>query len=164
MNKILLESQEGVHYFTSLTLSIISTISSIASHLVQNPQTLQQFLSPLYVGAQNGLKSFLWLCHPCSASKVALLKGTWDQGSSPAHTLQHSWVLLRSSLPDPGCRAMMRTVWQRWDKVVTRGSRFPSWSLGRYRARIIPSELSGILEEHQATEPWCSRLLLIQTR
>ena len=28
---------------------MISTISSVASHSVQNPQTLQQFLSPLYI-------------------------------------------------------------------------------------------------------------------
>ena len=49
MNKTLLESQEGVLYFTSLALSMISTISTIASHSVQNPQTLQWFLSPLYI-------------------------------------------------------------------------------------------------------------------
>ena len=49
MNKTLLESQDGVLYFTSLALSMISTISSVASHSVQNPQTLQRFLSPLYV-------------------------------------------------------------------------------------------------------------------
>ena len=48
MNKTLLESQEGVLYFTSLALSMISAISSVASHSVQNPQTLQRFLSPLY--------------------------------------------------------------------------------------------------------------------
>ena len=48
MNKTLLESQEGVLYFTSLALSMISTISSVASHSVQNPQTLQRFLNPLY--------------------------------------------------------------------------------------------------------------------
>ena len=48
MNITLLESQEGVLYFTSLALSMISAISSVASHSVQNPQTLQRFLSPLY--------------------------------------------------------------------------------------------------------------------
>ena len=48
MNKTLLESQEGVLYYTSLALSMISAISSVALHLVQNPQTLQRFLSPLY--------------------------------------------------------------------------------------------------------------------
>ena len=49
MNKTLLESQEGVLYFTSLALSMISAISSVALHSVQNPQTLQRFLSPLYI-------------------------------------------------------------------------------------------------------------------
>ena len=48
MNKTLLESQEVVLYFTSLVLSMIFAISSVASHSVQNPQTLQRFLSPLY--------------------------------------------------------------------------------------------------------------------
>ena len=38
MNKTLLEIQEGVLYFTSLALSMISTISSVASHSVQNCQ------------------------------------------------------------------------------------------------------------------------------
>ena len=49
MNKTLLESQGGVLYFTSLVLSMVSAISSVASHSVQNPQTLQRFLSPLVV-------------------------------------------------------------------------------------------------------------------
>ena len=49
MNKTVLESQEGVLYFTSPALSMISAISSVASHSVQNPQTLQRFLSPLYL-------------------------------------------------------------------------------------------------------------------
>ena len=49
MNKTLLESQEGVPYFTSPALSMISAISSVALHSVQNPQTLQRFLSPLYI-------------------------------------------------------------------------------------------------------------------
>ena len=30
--------------------------------------------------------------------------------------------------------------------------------------KVVSSEPSGILEEHQATEPWCSRLLLIHQR
>ena len=41
---------------------------------------------------------------------------------------------------------------------------FPSKFLGRCGAEIVPSEPSGILEEHQASEPWCSQLLLIQMR
>ena len=49
MDKTLLESQEGVLYFTPPALSEISTLSSAALQLVQNPQTLQLFLSPLYL-------------------------------------------------------------------------------------------------------------------
>jgi len=48
MNKGLLESQEAVLYSTSLTLSIIPTLSGATSQVFQKPQTLQQFLSPLY--------------------------------------------------------------------------------------------------------------------
>ena len=59
MNKTLLESQEGVLYFTSLALSMISAISSVALHSVQNPQTLQRFLSPLYLMIS---KKWLFLC------------------------------------------------------------------------------------------------------
>ena len=45
------------------------------------------------------------------------------------------------------------------------GLPLPRRTLERCRAEgSFPSELSGIPEEHQATEPWCSRSLLIQTR
>ena len=49
MNKVLLESQEGVRYFIPPMLSEISTLSRVASQPVPNPQTLQRFLSPLYI-------------------------------------------------------------------------------------------------------------------
>ena len=49
MNKALLESQEGVLYFITLALSDIFTLSSAASQSAHNSQTLQGFLSPLYL-------------------------------------------------------------------------------------------------------------------
>ena len=48
MNKILIESQEGGLYSTPPALSMISVLSSAASQSIQNVQTLQRFLSPLY--------------------------------------------------------------------------------------------------------------------
>src|SRR6201996_853305 len=46
MNKPLLESQEGVLYFTTLALSEIPTLSSAASQSAQNSQTLQGVFEP----------------------------------------------------------------------------------------------------------------------
>ena len=71
MNKTLLERQEGVLYFTSLALSMISTISSVASHSVQNPQTLQRFLSPLYNWAKDVIHHHL--------------EGSWGVGETEEH-------------------------------------------------------------------------------
>ena len=48
MNKTLLEVQDRVLYFTTLALSEISMLSSSALQSVQDTQTLQGFLSPLY--------------------------------------------------------------------------------------------------------------------
>ena len=48
MNKTLLESQDKVLYFASLALSELSTLTSTVLQSVQNTQTLQHFLSPLY--------------------------------------------------------------------------------------------------------------------
>src|SRR6267154_510748 len=45
-----LESQDQLLYLTSPTLSIILTLSSTTSQPLQNCQTLQRFLSPLYIG------------------------------------------------------------------------------------------------------------------
>ena len=52
MNKKLLEIQEGVHYSITPVPSKISTLSSTALQLIQNPKILQWFLSPLYVWGQ----------------------------------------------------------------------------------------------------------------
>ena len=49
MNKILIESQEGVLFSTPPMLGVISMLSSTASQSIQNVQTLQRFSSPLYV-------------------------------------------------------------------------------------------------------------------
>ena len=49
MNKTLIESQEGVLYSTPPVPSVISMLSSAALQSIQNFQTLQRFLSPLYV-------------------------------------------------------------------------------------------------------------------
>src|SRR6267154_742830 len=43
-----LESQDELLYLTPPTLSIILTLSSTTSQPLQNCQTLQRFLSPLY--------------------------------------------------------------------------------------------------------------------
>ena len=52
MNNTLLESQDEVLQFTSLALSAISTLMSAVLQSVQNTQTLQHFLSPLYTELQ----------------------------------------------------------------------------------------------------------------
>jgi hypothetical protein len=49
-----LESQEGVLYFLSVMLSVISTLYSTTLQIIQNCQTLQCFLSPLYVPGYGG--------------------------------------------------------------------------------------------------------------
>src|SRR6267154_4598133 len=55
-----LESQDQLPYLTSPTLSIILTLSSATSQLLQNCQTLQQFLSPLYIVPRLGVIQYLW--------------------------------------------------------------------------------------------------------
>ena len=49
MNKGLLERQEAGLYPTLPMLSVIFTLLSATLRVLQNMQTLQQFLSPLYV-------------------------------------------------------------------------------------------------------------------
>ena len=49
MNKILIESQEGVLYSTPPVLSLIFMLSSAALQSIQDFQTLQWFSSPLYI-------------------------------------------------------------------------------------------------------------------
>ena len=53
MNKILIESQEGVLYSTPPVLGVLFMLSSTASQSIQNVQTLQQFSSPLYLFDKN---------------------------------------------------------------------------------------------------------------
>ena len=121
MNKTLLESQEGVRYFTSLALSMISTISSVASHSVQNPQTLQRFLSPLYVdllpvihlcGAKQHLIAHLGCAilagsaapvyvHLCANDEVQRKREVWNQPPWVNHSSLAQWwtAVLRNPRP-----------------------------------------------------------------
>ena len=61
MNKTLLESQEGLRYLTSVSLSEVSTLASAASQSVQNSQTLPGFLSSLYECIQYNISRREWV-------------------------------------------------------------------------------------------------------
>src|SRR6267154_5791809 len=79
-----LESQDQLLYLTSPTLSIILTPSSATSQPLQNCQTLQWFLSPLYMGSGVNFQIITWwecrhqqqgrtlerMQQPCSRSQV----------------------------------------------------------------------------------------------
>ena len=83
MNKVLLESHEGVLYSIPPTLSEISTLSSVALQPVPNPQTLQRFLSPLYVHTL--------------ATKPAPVGPGWGSSRSLAGRQVNAWWVFRSS-------------------------------------------------------------------
>src|ERR1700755_3050781 len=57
MTRTPLESQDQILYPPLPTLSAIPTLSCAKLHTVQNTQTLQQFLSPLYTPVLYALRS-----------------------------------------------------------------------------------------------------------